>query len=99
MAYTKNCNRNTATLEKWFVSGILLYVPCIKVLKVMRHSTSPFSRALIHAHTRDFHAVTAVHAVIFLLLMVEERLACVLRQPLIQECSARHRDISLQAQK
>jgi hypothetical protein len=65
----------------------------------MRYSTTPFFRTLIHAHTRDFHAVTAVHAVIFLLFLVEERLACVLRQPLIHECSARHRDISLQAQK
>jgi hypothetical protein len=69
------------------------------MVKVMRHSTSPSFRTHIHAHTRDFHAVSAVHGVIFLLLMVEERLAWLLRQPLVQESSAGHRDITLQAQK
>jgi hypothetical protein len=65
----------------------------------MRHSTSPSSCKHIHTHTRDFDAERLCgNALIFLLLILEERLAVLLRQLLVQKCIARHRDIIFQAQ-
>jgi hypothetical protein len=58
-----------------------------------------FNVALLPYTHKRAHSRFPCNAVIFLLFMIEERLACVLRQLLVQECSARHRDISLQAHK